>query len=101
MSASSPAFEGDLSMKFAVACLRASSAIAVSVLLASCGGGGGDAGTTSASTAATAAAAAQTQLHGVVVDGYVQGATVFLDLNNNQRRDAGEPTAEATGADGS
>jgi hypothetical protein len=36
---------------------------------------------------------------GVVVDGYIKGATLFRDLNNNGKLDAGEPTA-VTGSDG-
>lgn len=37
---------------------------------------------------------------GTVVDGYVAGATVYLDINNNGRKDAGEPYA-ITDKDGS
>jgi hypothetical protein len=36
---------------------------------------------------------------GVVVDGYIKGATLFRDLNNYGKLDAGEPTA-VTGSDG-
>jgi len=32
-------------------------------------------------------------LSGVAVDGYLAGATVYLDFNNNGRRNAGEPSA--------
>jgi len=46
-------------------------------LLAACGGGGG-----SSSGAATGNTA--TSFGGKVVDGTIEGATVFLDLNNNQ-----------------
>jgi hypothetical protein len=37
---------------------------------------------------------------GVIVDGYVEGAQVFLDLNGNQQRDEDEPsaTSDAKGA---
>jgi hypothetical protein len=40
-----------------------------------------------------------TTVSGKVVDGYVAGATVFADLNNNDAQDAGEPSAvtSATG----
>ena len=54
------------------------------VLLAGCGGSGSQGGD-SAST--------QLTYSGVVVDGYLQGATVFVDLNRNGVFDAGEPAA--------
>lgn len=56
-------------------------------LIAGCGGG--------ASTPATS-----TAVSGAVADGYLVGATVFLDRNGNYRLDAGEPstTTDATGA---
>jgi uncharacterized protein YkwD len=58
-------------------------------LLASCGGGGGGgSGSTTSS------------LSGVVMDGYITGATVCLDLNNNGKCDSGEPST-TTGANGS
>lgn len=70
--------------------------------LSACGGGGGS------SESAPAAAPAGTQsgiqssvtLTGKVVDGPIQGATVFLDLNNNQARDSGEPVSLPSAADG-
>lgn len=37
---------------------------------------------------------------GVIADGYLEGVTVFLDLNNNRLRDAGEPYT-TSGSDGS
>lgn len=56
-------------------------------LVAGCGGGGG--------TPATSAA-----VSGTVADGYLVGATVFLDKNGNYQLDAGEPstTTDANGA---
>ncbi len=51
-------------------------------LLSACGGGGG--GGSGPLVSANA-------LTGVVVDGYLQGATVFLDLNQNGVQDTGEP----------
>lgn len=59
----------------------------VSALLAACGGGGGGGSSASAS------------LSGVAVDGYLQGASVFLDVNRNGILDAGEPstTTDANG----
>ena len=54
-------------------------AAASAVVLAACGGGGGSGPLASAIT-------------GVAVDGYLQGATVFLDINRNGIADAGEPS---------
>lgn len=51
--------------------------------LASCGGGGGGGGTS---------APLATAITGVAVDGYIQGATVCLDLNLNQACDVSEPS---------
>lgn len=55
---------------------------ATAVLLAACGGGGGGSGPLASANA----------LSGVAVDGYLQGATVFLDLNRNGVLDSGEPS---------
>ena len=64
-------------------------------LLAACGGGGG--GDSSGSTKATdtdspPAVEAATVLIGTVADGYLSGARVFLDRNQNRLYDNGEPT---------
>lgn len=56
-------------------------------ILVACGGGGD-----SAMTPMSAAA----ELQGVVVAGSAEGTTVFLDLNNNQAYDNGEPSTVAT-----
>ena len=56
-------------------------AVASAVLLAACGGGGGPGPLASANA-----------ITGVAVDGYLQGATVFLDINRNGIADAGEPS---------
>ena len=56
-------------------------AAASAVLLAACGGGGGSGPLASANA-----------ITGVAVDGYLQGATVFLDINRNGISDAGEPS---------
>ena len=40
-------------------------------------------------------------LRGIVADGYVRGAEIFLDTNRNGRADAGESTGVLTAADGS
>jgi len=66
-------------------------ATAVAVLSA-CGGGGGT-GTTSDS------APAPIIFSGKVIDGYIEGAKVCLDLNANQGCDAGEPS-DTSKADG-
>lgn len=60
-------------------------------LIAGCGSGGS---TPAASTSASAA------LSGKVADGYLAGATVFLDKNGNYQLDAGEPSTmtDANGA---
>ena len=59
--------------------------IASAFALAACGGGGGGSSTTPADTPVS--------LSGFVVDGYLEGAKVCLDLNNNQTCDTGEPSA--------
>ena len=56
-------------------------------LIAGCGGG-------------SSTPAASTAVSGKVADGYLAGATVFLDRNNNYQMDAGEPftMTDANGA---
>jgi len=69
-------------------------------LLAACGGGGGGDPALSASTpAATPIASAATTIAGTVIDGYIEGATVCLDLNSNAACEANEPTT-TSGSDG-
>jgi len=60
-------------------------------LLVACGGGGGGGGVSSAVSPATTIA-------GTVIDGYIEGATVCLDLNSNAACDTNEPTT-TTGSD--
>jgi hypothetical protein len=56
-------------------------------IIVACGGGGGGGTTPTVSTT----------LGGKVVDGYIKGATVCLDLNSNNQCDTGEPsTTSAT-----
>jgi hypothetical protein len=57
-------------------------------LIAGCGGGG------------SSTPASSTAVSGKVADGYLVGATVFLDKNGNYQMDAGEPstTTDANGA---
>jgi hypothetical protein len=63
----------------------------LSVLLAACGGGGSGGGNgTSGSTSTTP------NISGKVIDGYIVGATVCLDLNSNTKCDTGEPSATTT-----
>lgn len=65
-------------MKFSIHFVYAT---ALAAGLAACGGGGGS------GPAPTVAVA------GVAVDGYLNNAIAFLDLNGNERLDAGEPSA--------
>ena len=57
--------------------------IAAAVMVAACGGGGGGGIAGSGSSAV---------LSGLAVDGYLQGSSVFLDLNSNGVLDSGEPS---------
>lgn len=76
------------------------------LLIGACGGGGyggssgsdSDDGYQSGGTGATQDASdtpEPTELAGKVIDGYISGATVCLDLNNNLTCDADEPSAES------
>jgi hypothetical protein len=65
------------------------SAMLSTLALISCGGGGGGGG-----------ASSTVNLGGKVIDGYIQGATVCLDLNSNNVCDPGEPSTTSA-ADGS
>ncbi len=60
----------------------------MSIFLAGCGGGG------------SSSIATESALTGKVIDGYISGATVCLDLNNNYTCDPDEPSA-LSGAGGS
>jgi hypothetical protein len=60
------------------------------VALAGCGGGGGTATSTTPTTPTT------TSVSGVVADGYLLGAKVCLDKNNNKKCDSDEPSAITT-----
>jgi hypothetical protein len=53
-------------------------------LLNACGGGGGGGGS---------AGSASGSLSGTVIDGYLEGAKVCLDVNSNGTCDSGEPSA--------
>lgn len=67
----------------------------MSIFLAGCGGGGSSSIATEEAPVATESA-----LTGKVIDGYISGATVCLDLNNNYTCDPDEPSA-LSGAGGS
>ncbi|WP_048989162.1 hypothetical protein [Burkholderia cenocepacia] len=71
--------------------------VSIAAALAACGGGG-DSGQPSAGGGATPTTPTPT-ITGKAIDGYLAGATVCLDLNNNGVCDAGEPSAitDATG----
>ena len=71
--------------------LSLSLAFSVSVALTACGGGGAG--------ASLSGIESQTQLSGQVMDGYIQGATVCLDLNDNGVCEEGEPST-VSGAQG-
>lgn len=65
-------------------------------LLSACGGGGGGANPAAGSNAGSGG---QPILVGQVIDGYLEGATVCLDLDHSGTCDAGEPST-STGPDG-
>ncbi len=58
-------------------------AASAALFITACGGGGGGGGSGSLVSSNT--------LRGLAVDGYLQGATVFLDMNRNGVQDTGEP----------
>lgn len=57
--------------------------LAAAVSLAGCSSDDPDSGSSISTTA----------IPGIAVDGYLAGATVYVDLNNNGRKNAGEPSA--------
>lgn len=65
---------------------------AISLALTACGGGGGGGDNP------TPPPVAKNALQGKAIDGYIKGATVYLDLNFNSVMDAGEPSATTTEA---
>ncbi len=67
------------------------------VLLTACEGGGGGGGSSSVTSAPTGTSeTTASTLSGVVADGYLMGARVFLDRNGNRVYDSGEPMAMST-----
>ncbi len=69
---------------------------AVLLALGACGGGGSD-----NSTSIGTGTKDTVRFDGVVVDGPIEGAVVFLDLNSNLALDSGEPVSAPTDASGS
>lgn len=66
---------------------------------AGCGGGGSASGSASAPAPAPAPTPAPTTLQsGKVIDGYISGATVWLDINGNHRKDTDEPSTLSAAA---
>ena len=66
-------------------------ALATALALSGCGGG---------SDSSLPSSDSSTLISGSLIDGPIAGATVFLDLNNNQQLDSGEPESNVTDADG-
>ena len=64
--------------------------IGVCLALSACGGGGGS------DSDSTNPPAVKSSIQGKAIDGYIKGATVYLDLNFNKRLDAGEPSSVTT-----
>lgn len=68
--------------------------LSIGAVLAGCGGsGGGSESTPDSSTGEVATKA----ISGKVIDGYITGATVYLDLNFNNKLDANEPSTVTKG----
>lgn len=69
-------------------------------VLAACGGGGDGGGAKPAGNDITIGQPTIDKITGKAIDGYLVGATVCLDLNNNGVCDAGEPTTTTDGTGG-
>ncbi|USD64903.1 hypothetical protein [Vibrio sp. SCSIO 43136] len=67
-------------------------AISIASTLIACGGGGGDSGESGGDTPSPVTPTS-VNVTGKVIDGYIQGAMVYLDLNVNGQWDEGEPKA--------
>lgn len=73
--------------------------MAAALSLTACGGGSDSSSDTNTDSGSgnngggdTSAAAT---VSGKVIDGYIQGATVFLDVNGNGKQEPNEPSAES------
>lgn len=71
--------------------------LSIAAALAACGGGGDSAPTQPSTGAGTTQPPSTPTITGKAVDGYLVGATVCLDLNNNGVCDSGEPTTITDG----
>jgi len=72
--------------------VRSLISIGVCLGLSACGGGGGDSDN-SPGNPVTPPVVQKVAISGKAIDGYVQGATTYLDLNFNRQLDEGEPSA--------
>ncbi|MEF9416835.1 hypothetical protein ABXT21_12250 [Ralstonia sp. SM1864_UCD524_TZ4] len=72
----------------------------MAAVLAGCGGGGESTTTTNSPGTNSPTPAGQMSISGKAIDGYLVGAKICVDLNNNGACDAGEPST-VTGPDGS
>lgn len=73
-------------------------ALVATWLLSACSGGGDS--PAPALVAEKPPVSATVQFNGIVLDGPIEGAQVFLDLNNNQVRDSNEPISPPSAANG-
>jgi len=75
-------------------------AVALSWLIASCGGGGGGGDGGGNGGGGVSGPTEQEIIKGQVIDGYIEGAVVCLDLNQNGRCDGAETQARSDAAGG-
>lgn len=80
-------------MKKTTACITTGM---ITALLTACGGGGSGTPSTSGSSDNTTSNSSNNATTGQVIDGYLVGATVFLDKNLNGKLDSGEPNTKTT-----
>ena len=74
--------------------MRLLSVFMLIVFLSSCGGGGGGGSNSNMPQPERESSVPETTaVNGKVIDGYIEGATVYLDLNYNGVRDNDEPSA--------
>ncbi|HIE5949126.1 hypothetical protein [Burkholderia cepacia] len=71
--------------------------LSIAAALAACGGGG-DSSPSQSSAGGTTPTTPTPTVTGKAIDGYLAGATVCLDLNNNGACDSGEPSAVSDAA---
>ncbi|WP_124083977.1 hypothetical protein [Burkholderia gladioli] len=73
--------------------------LSIAAALAACGGGGDSSPAQPATGGGTTSTPSTPTITGNAIDGYLVGATVCMDLNNNGTCDSGEPSAitDATG----